>query len=351
MLIDRLRALRPPLRVMPALAAAWPRIRRQSGKSTARLIAEPIWLAAARGIPPFDYYLYGLFVDARRGDIDEYLYQDQIPPLVAGLERRQLLDVNDKARFAARASAGGLRVVATEAVFRAGALAEPGWNPPAADLFVKPVDGSHGRGAVAYTHTAGAWQRTGEPGLKAADLLASLAARSRGEPLLVQRRLRSCETVADLTSNGLITARVVTMLDETGRPEHLLSVLKLPLGGREIDNLGLACPIFEDGRIGRGLSYRFACDGFDVHPDTGAAITGRALPEWPAVRALALQAHRSFPEFFALGWDIALARGGPVLLEANAGWDTATIQRPHDRPLGRTRFAAMAAARLASGGR
>ena len=42
-----------------------------------------------------------------------------------------------------------------------------------------------------------------------------------------------------------------------------------------------------------------------------------------------------------------MSSDGPVLLEANAGWDTGTIQRPHDRPLGRTRFAALVAARLA----
>jgi hypothetical protein len=41
------------------------------------------------------------------------------------------------------------------------------------------------------------------------------------------------------------------------------------------------------------------------------------VPDWPAIRDLALRAARSFPESPFIGWDLVVTPDGPVVLEAN----------------------------------
>jgi len=56
------------------------------------------------------------------------------------------------------------------------------------------------------------------------------------------------------------------------------------------------------------------------HPETGGQIEGREFKEWPELEALALKAHKCFPEIFSIGWDLALTTKGPQIVEGNTQW-------------------------------
>ena len=63
--------------------------------------------------------------------------------------------------------------------------------------------------------------------------------------------------------------------------------------------------------------------GFDEHaavPVTGAPIEGVEVPLWREARELAFEAARHFLPTRSIGWDIAIAERGPVLVEANRFW-------------------------------
>ena len=62
------------------------------------------------------------------------------------------------------------------------------------------------------------------------------------------------------------------------------------------------------------------------------------MQNWPAIRDLALKAHRSFKHRVVVGWDIALTPDGPMMLEGNTNLDVMFLQRVHDCPAGDTRF-------------
>jgi glutathione synthase/RimK-type ligase-like ATP-grasp enzyme len=75
----------------------------------------------------------------------------------------------------------------------------------------------------------------------------------------------------------------------------------------------------------------------DTHPDTGAKIVGRKLPLWEETKALAVQAHRAFADRVLVGWDIAIANEGPVVVEGNSSPDLDITQR-FGEPVCATRF-------------
>lgn len=56
----------------------------------------------------------------------------------------------------------------------------------------------------------------------------------------------------------------------------------------------------------------------------GEAVQAATLS---AARELVAMAHRELADFPALGWDVIVGKNGPVLLEANLGWDVETPQR------------------------
>jgi hypothetical protein len=58
-----------------------------------------------------------------------------------------------------------------------------------------------------------------------------------------------------------------------------------------------------------------------LHPDTGRAIIGTAIPEWDRLAALAKEASRLLPAIRTQSWDIAVTDEGPIPIEVNFGGD------------------------------
>lgn len=55
----------------------------------------------------------------------------------------------------------------------------------------------------------------------------------------------------------------------------------------------------------------------EVHPDTGARITGRQVPFWSEAIDMAIDAHAQIGEIPCIGWDVAVLESGPALIEGN----------------------------------
>ena len=60
------------------------------------------------------------------------------------------------------------------------------------------------------------------------------------------------------------------------------------------------------------------------HPRTGRLLVGFRVPEWQAVRKLAVDAANAFRPLRSIGRDVAVTPGSPRLIEGNVTWDTLT---------------------------
>jgi Sugar-transfer associated ATP-grasp len=96
----------------------------------------------------------------------------------------------------------------------------------------------------------------------------------------------------------------------------------------------------KSGRLGPACDVGLRPDiGWRTHhPDTGAAIEGRVLPLWPETIAVACRAHAAFAPRAIVGWDIAIASQGPVLIEGNNAPGVDLLQRAYREPMGNSRM-------------
>jgi hypothetical protein len=246
----------------------------------------------------------------------------------------------DKIRFYERCAEHGLRhphVVATVVrgvVHRAERLDD---RP----LLLKPARGEGGRGV-----------RLLDPGeVDSQARLQAQCRRLRGA-WLVQHRVVPHESLRDIALAALPTARITTILDESGSPEVVNAVLRIPSDPAAcVDNMkagGLLSPVeLATGTLG------LACKGYGggdhaTHPVTGAAIPGRVLPDWAAAKALVIDAHaRAFADYVLIGWDVGFAPDGPILIEGNAKPGVLMPQRAGRRGLGDQRYGVLLAWHLA----
>jgi hypothetical protein len=128
--------------------------------------------------------------------------------------------------------------------------------------------------------------------------------------------------------------RALTILGEGGRPEVVATVFRMSVGAnRTVDNIhagGLACAVsLDDGVL--GMASNLGSDAWlgwhSRHPTTGAQIEGMPLPFWGEVKMLAVRAHLTVEGRIVIGWDIAIAEDGPIIIEGNRGPDMDLMQR------------------------
>ena len=146
---------------------------------------------------------------------------------------------------------------------------------------------------------------------------------------LPQEPVTNHPAVAVLAPWTANTLRIVTLVDLQGEA-HLLGV-SLTLGGKgsmasnwHAGGVSVSVDI-DSGVMGRGL----LAEGFqwvEEHPDTGVRFTDRPLPGWKAAADVCLRGALLFPGVRSFGWDVVLSPTGPVILEANDGWDLRSLQ-------------------------
>ena len=164
------------------------------------------------------------------------------------------------------------------------------------------------------------------------------------DELIVQERLVNHPDLREVFGDEapLSTLRVLVLRDpDTQALVVQRTAIRIGRHGSVVDNTqqgGIWASVDrETGRIRPGVtrkSYGKVRDGAFVryreHPDTRRPFVGVVIPWFEQGKAMALAAHEQLaPEAIALGWDVALAEVGPVLLEVNV-WATCYDYDPAD---------------------
>lgn len=334
------------------VAAIGPTVRRAAGRSLAGQLIDLLVLGLRHGFDPLAYYFQELYRPGRRAEAARYLTRLETKNGLLHLLNAMrpapdaINEMKDKMRFATRCQQAGLPVPRTLLACDGAGVA---WHATPADLdrdlFLKLRSGRGARGASAFERTGPMRYRAPNGDMLDLDALVEQSqARGRQAPWIVQPRLQNHPELVDLADQSLVTVRVLTCLDDQGRPvvtHGLLRILsKLEPHWRCQDEYGVPIDL-ASGQLGPMRSDRLSrCAAlYTHHPVTGQAVAGRVLQTWPALKALALAAHRAFPHRILVGWDLASTADGPMLLEGNINLDVMFPQRVHqqgfaDSPLG-----------------
>jgi len=193
------------------------------------------------------------------------------------------------------------------------------------DLVIKPADGRGGEGIVVVTGREGDRLVTSR-GLTTVDALVEYVRSvvqgryatgydTRGS-VLVEERVEPDGLLADLAGSGVPDVRVVVL---EGYPVMAMARLPTRASGGTANLHGGAVGVsvdIADGTTGR--AYQQTTDRWlEVHPDTGAALSGVAVPDWEAVLETASRAASASHLGYA-GVDVVFdAERGPLVLEVN----------------------------------
>jgi hypothetical protein len=166
---------------------------------------------------------------------------------------------------------------------------------------------------------------------------------------LVQEALNNHPEMARYSTGGLVEIRIATMVEDGDEVVPLFATMRMPStpNDRPVAAGFLEAAVeVQTGALSRAVG-EFISDGeFDLHPETGAVITGTTVPRWNELLDLAWRAHRQFHDVPFLDLHIVLAGNGPVILGADGEWKAL----PRALPSTAARFAENCLRRLETGG-
>lgn len=330
------------------------RVKREVGKGFLRQMREQLTIGCRLAVPPPWYYMFELYRDDHRRRAIEYLYRTEMKRGMYNMLRKRRSSqastnaLRDKALFATRCADAGVAVVDAMATVTGGRIEckDGSSELPRCDLFFKPISGAGGRGASRWVYEGDDQYRSSEGNrVSVTELEAHVRELSLEQRYVVRRYVRNHPEIAELSPGVLSTVRVVTCLDEKGRPEITHAVLRMARSKDVVvDNFhvgGIAAEVnIATGTLGLATDMGLRADSgwWSQHPTTGAMIEGRRLPYWDAVLSLAERGHQAFDDQVAIGWDIAILPDGPQMIEGNKSPDLDIIQRVGRAPVGNARL-------------
>lgn len=140
------------------------------------------------------------------------------------------------------------------------------------------------------------------------------------------------------------SVRIDTFMEESGEIRFNAAALKVGAPGSITDNVtsgGSTIAIdLETGRLTSGakVDARYGGHYFDLKSRFGIDSRDFVMPHWPQVLALTRRAAECLAPFRSLGWDIAISKDGPLVIETNFDYGIDVLQEMTggyiDTPLG-----------------
>lgn len=179
------------------------------------------------------------------------------------------------------------------------------------DVFVKPLEGSKGKGAHVYTYAD-----DGSAGEYMKQLL------EEASSWMVEDRITQCADMAQWNETSVNTIRIPTFLRDD-KFTVIWTRMRMGKKGAIVDNAGAGGIVVNVDPVsgvitsdGIDESYNH----FDKHPGCGLTFKGWQVPRWDELLKTVEELHRTlFNKHIYVAWDFALTDDGWVVIEGNWG--------------------------------
>lgn len=148
------------------------------------------------------------------------------------------------------------------------------------------------------------------------------------DALIFESVVHQTKQFSDFNESSVNTVRFMTTLYPDGSARVIATFIKIGRAGKCVDNAGGGgnvdvCVDIETGEVKYAIQY----DGWrkikdiEKHPDSGNQLNGVVIENWQAIKEEVKKFQQAFPYCKAAGWDIAITKEGPVVIEVNDYWD------------------------------
>lgn len=140
------------------------------------------------------------------------------------------------------------------------------------------------------------------------------------------------DSLQHLSPNSLNTVRFITQLKADNTVDIIGASLRMGID-KNTDNLssgGITVKVnIETGIIeSNGVSFDITLPEFEVHPVSQLKLIGFQIPYWDDVKSMCIKAATKFHDNKSVGWDVAITKDGPLLIEGNHDWGARVWQMP-----------------------
>lgn len=125
--------------------------------------------------------------------------------------------------------------------------------------------------------------------------------------------------VSAIYPDAINTVRTVS-INKDGNVHIICAYFRIGNNGKHVDNFnsgGMVAPVDEVTGIVKDSAIDKNKNLYAVHPQTGASIKGFQFPDWENAMDMVRRAAKEIPQMAYIGWDVAFAPDGPLLIEGN----------------------------------
>lgn len=144
---------------------------------------------------------------------------------------------------------------------------------------------------------------------------------------MAEELIEQCDELNAMYPKAINTVRVVT-----NNGDCIAAAFRMGSGGGEIDNAtsgGMFAEVDAKTGIVVSLGYNFEGDSYITHPDTGTVIPGFRIPLWDECLKMVAEAEKLIDGVSLIGWDVAVSKDGPTIVEINVKSGFRIIQIPN----------------------
>ena len=314
-------------------------IREQEGLSSVSQMMRILSLSLGYCIRPVDIYAFGLYKTKSKHDIWNYIFaQEQLAfhswrNAKLNTNGKSLSILQDKHETSTLLAARGIPMAPTLKVISRGAAFDiTSCLQSHSRLFCKPRHGSRSRDAFVIEAKREKGQVSifaVKNGLRAQPAtLEQLRKAMMCDDFLIQPFLNNHASFAALTSSGdLITMRVITENNPGSGICCYCATIEIPDDSGAAGYAHIILPIDPaSGRLNHFPVQSLPEQTRALYDAMYKRMEGFIVPCWENIGKSALEAHRHFPDIYAIAWDYVATPEGPYLLEGNSGWGTRTPQ-------------------------
>lgn len=183
-------------------------------------------------------------------------------------------------------------------------------------IFIKPVDGEGGYGIIIF-HLSEDNKYINDNNVELSE--AFLLKIGKENDYIIQKGIIQDESITEIYKSSVNTFRIATE-NLNGKVRVICSALRIGKQGNEVDNAsqnGITVGI--DHNTGEFKDYASTEEGetFYKHPDSNFVFKNHMVDDWIGIKKFTTQCASKLPQFAYLGWDIALTKEGPIVIETN----------------------------------